>query len=143
MSNINSINDNFFSPNFLKYTIVNSNFDFSIAPHNIIYTNPDSGTAKQYSTSLHSSGPNEDLVLALKLPGPSENSVFIIASFHSLGVPEVIRYLTTKESSLELRKHFESKYGTIPQYFELLFRVVGIDKTAYSTEILISNIIQK
>jgi len=127
----------------LKYTLANTHFDFEISPHVIRYTKPDSNTVQEFNTNLHSAGPNEDLILALKLPGPANNSIFIIASYHSLGAPEIANYLTNPTTVSELEKKFIEKYGSVPQYFELLFRVTGIDKTAYNTELLIYNKITK
>ncbi len=123
----------------LRHTIVRSHFNFGISPHYVDYTVPDSGNIKHFTTDLHSSGPNDDLVLVLKLPGPAGNCIFIIASYHSLGAPEIARYLTNPDSRYKLKNLFLEKYNHIPTHFEILFRVVGIDKTAYSTEILICN----
>jgi hypothetical protein len=123
----------------LKHTLLKSHFRFEISPHKIIYTPPDSSEVQIFETSLHSPGPNEDLVLAVKLPGPEKNSIFIIASYHSLGAPEITNYLTSPSKRIKLDQIFEEKYGKIPQYFEILFRVTGIDKTAYSTNILVCN----
>jgi len=127
----------------LKHTVERSHFTFTIAPHTITYTPPDSSEPQKFSTSLHSTGQNEDLILALKLPGPANNSTFILASYHSLGVPEIANYLVDEERQAELRQLFIDKLGHTPKYFEILFRVVGIDKTAYSTEILIYNEIEE
>ena len=127
----------------LKYTLSKSHFDFEISPHIIRYSYPDTSTAQIFNTSLHSAGPNEDLVLALKLPGPTNNSIFLIASYHSLGAPEIANYLTDSVTRTDLEKKFQEKYQKIPRYFELLFRVTGIDKTAYNTELLIYNEIIK
>jgi hypothetical protein len=123
----------------LKHTLLKSHFRYEISPHKVIYTPPDTGSVRVFTTSLHSPGPNEDLILALKLPGPVGNSIFIIASFHSLGVPEIAYFLTSPQRRVKLDQMFEEKYGKIPPYFEVLFRVTGIDKTAYSTEILVCN----
>lgn len=123
----------------LKHTLDKSNFRFEISPHKIFYTTPDSNSTKLFNTSLHSPGPNDDLVLALKLPGPKKNFIFIIASFHSLGAPEIASYLTEASTRLYLENLLREKYGEVPKYFEILFRVTGIDKTAYNTEILICN----
>jgi hypothetical protein len=124
----------------LKHIILtNSHFRFEISPHKIEYIPSDTASIQSFKTSLHSSGPNDDLVLALKLPGPANNSIFIIASYHSLGAPEIANYLTNPETRKELEKNFQEKFNKIPQYFELLFRVTGIDKTAYNTELLIYN----
>lgn len=128
----------------LKHIILtNSHFRFEISPHMVEYIPPDTTSAKSFKTSLHSPGPNEDLVLALKLPGPVGNSIIIIASYHSLGAPEIANYLTNPETRKELEKKFQEKFNNMPQYFELLFRVTGIDKTAYNTELLIYNEIVK
>jgi len=125
----------------LRHTMARSHLSFGIAPHRIIYTVPDSSAVppKIYTTNLHSSGPNEDLVIAVKLPGPVKNSIFIIASYHSLGAPHIVQYLISPEQRAELEKIFLQKYKHIPKYFEILFRVVGIDKTAYTTQILVCN----
>jgi len=123
----------------LRHTLSKSHFSFEILPHKITYTPPDSSEPQIFQTSLHSAGPNEDLVLALKLPGPANNSIFIIASYHSLGAPEVVNYLVNKVTRTDVEQKFIAKYGKVPQYFEILFRITGIDKTAYNTEMLIYN----
>ncbi len=123
----------------LKHTLLKSHFRFEIAPHRVIYTPPGADSSVVFKTSLHSPGPNEDLVIACKLPGPDDNAIFIIASYHSLGVPEISATLTTPSRRANLEKMFLEKTGRIPPYFEILFRVTGIDKTAYNIEILVLN----
>jgi len=120
----------------LRHLLARTSFEFAIAPHKIKFTAPDSDSGKVYDLSLHSSGPNEDLVLALKLKGPVNNTIYIIASYHSSGAPEVANYLISSKGESELRRLFEQSYGTIPEYFGVLFKITGIDKTAYKTEIL-------
>lgn len=126
----------------LRHTLDKSHFDFEISPHKIRYSPPDSSTANLFAASLHSPGPNDDLVLALKLPGPKNNAIMIIASFHSLGAAEVANYLVESDTREYLEDLFSEKYGPVPRYFETLFRVRGIDNTAYSTEILVYNEIE-
>ncbi len=123
----------------LKHTLLKSHFRFEIAPHRVVYTPPGADSSVVFKTSLHSPGPNEDLVLACKLPGPDGNVIFIIASYHSLGVPEISATLTMPSRRAGLEKMFIEKTGRIPPYFEILFRVTGIDKTAYNIETLVLN----
>ena len=123
----------------LKHTLTKSHFNYHIAPHKVTYTPPDGENVQEYSTNLHSTGPNEDLVLVLKLPGPSENIIFIIASYHSLGAPEIAKFLVTPAERDSLDKRLIRADRSYPKYFEILFRVTGIDKTAYNLEILICN----
>jgi hypothetical protein len=127
----------------LRHIISVSHFRFEISPHKIEYSLADSDATQQFKTSLHSPGPNEDLVLALKLPGPADNSILIICSYHSLGAPEVANFFVNPDTRIDLEKKFEQKFNRMPEYFEILFRVTGIDKTAYNTEILIFNEIVK
>jgi hypothetical protein len=123
----------------LKHTLRKSHFQFHIAPHRISYTPPDSNSTRVFETTLHSEGPNEDLVLALKLPGPVNNPIFIIASYHSLGAPEIAQFLMNRLLRADLENKFKKKYGRVPPFFEVLFKVSGIDKTAYSTDIMVYN----
>lgn len=125
----------------LRHTLAKSHFKFQILPHIITYSNKD--TIQTFETPLHSPGMNEDLVLALKLPGPVNNSIFIIASYHSLGAPEIVTHLTQKELRDEIISKFEARYGSMPRFFEILFHVSGIDKTAYQAEMLVYNAINK
>lgn len=120
----------------LTHIVSRTHFSFSIAPHQITYSNPDSNTINVYSTNTHSTGPNEDLVLVLKLPGPVNNSIIIIASYHSLGAPEIANLLTDPQQKVQLQNLILEYEDKLPQYFESLFRVTGIDKTAYKTELL-------
>lgn len=123
----------------LKHTLVKSHFRFEISPHKVLYSASNPNTEKFFETSLHSPGPNDDLVLALKLPGPKQNCILIIASFHSLGAPEIANYLVTPAKRQNLENLFLERFGYFPKYFEVLFRVTGIDKTAYNTEVLVFN----
>ena len=123
----------------LRHTLSKSHFKYSIAPHRVTYQENSDAEPRIFETTLHSHGPNEDLVLAIKLPGPVNNSIFIICSYHSLGAPEIANYLLSQERREELENKFINDFGKVPEYFEILFRVTGIDRTAYNTEILIYN----
>ncbi|HDP67893.1 MAG TPA: hypothetical protein ENN20_05250 [Candidatus Marinimicrobia bacterium] len=123
----------------LRHTLSKSHLSYEILPHKVIYTPKDSSESQVFRTSLHSVGPNEDLVIAVKLSGPTGNAIFMIASYHSLGAPEIVNYLINENTRLHVENTFMEKYGRMPQFFEILFRVTGIDKTAYNTEILVFN----
>ena len=123
----------------LQHLLSESHFRVEIAPHKIIYTPEQSDSLRAFETALHSEGPNDDLVLALKLKGPKNNPVFIIGSFHSLGAPAIATYLAQSSTRQAVINAFMAKYQRFPEYFEILFRVTGIDKTAYKSEMLLYN----
>ena len=65
--------------------------------------------------------PAEDLVLALKLPGPLNNSIFIIASYHSLGAPEISNYLVNPSTRFDLEKNFKKNVVTYHNILSFYF----------------------
>lgn len=112
--------------------------------HKIIYTPENSGKVDTLTTSYNqSTGYHRDLALALKFPGPQNNSIFIITSFYSSGVPEVAKFLTNPETLKQLKDKFIEKYNQVPPYFEILFEVRGVIKTGFYLEIKYLNEIDK
>ncbi|MCR4437472.1 MAG: helix-turn-helix domain-containing protein [bacterium] len=122
----------------LRHTILTaSHFDYVIMPHRIIHRSPGSDSMRVFESPLASEGPNEDLALILKLPGPKKNAILVVASFGSLGAPEAVKHLTEPSKLALLEEVLRKKCGKVPQYFELLLRVSGIDKVAFSAEVLV------
>jgi len=122
----------------LRHTVLTaSHFDYVITPHRITYHPPDSDSARVFESPLASEGPNEDLALILKLPGPKKNAILVVASFGSLGAPEAVKQLTDPAKLALLKELLRKKCGRVPEYFELLLRVSGIDKVAFDSEILV------
>jgi hypothetical protein len=54
-----------------------------------------------------------------------------------------VTYLTQASTRTSIERKFIEKYGEMPRFFEILFRVTGIDKTAYSNDMLVYNAIEK
>jgi hypothetical protein len=121
----------------LEHIFSQSNLQYQLDPHKIIYTPPNDTVSFEYMRHFDTSFPNRDLGLALKLPGPADNTIFIITSFHSMGVPSIINYLNNKQGTEELLEYFGT--DQFPRYFETLFRITGIEKTVYNLETLICN----
>ncbi|MGQ9561815.1 MAG: hypothetical protein ACUVTG_06745 [Candidatus Oleimicrobiaceae bacterium] len=122
----------------LRHTVVTtSHFDYVIMPHRITYRPPDPDSVRVFESPLASEGPNEDLALILKLPGPKRNAILVVASFGSLGAPEAVKQLTDPTRLGVLEELLRKKCGRVPEYFELLMRVSGIDKVAFDSEILV------
>ncbi len=112
--------------------------------HKIIYNPEDGSPIDTLTTSYNqSTGYHRDLALALKFPGPQNNSIFIITSFYSSGVPEVTKFLTNPETLKLLEAKFAEKYHKVPPYFEILFEVRGVIKTGFYLEIKYLNEIDK
>ena len=121
----------------LNHMLGKTHIQYEISPHKVRHIQPDTSEAQTFKTSEHSPGPNDDLVIVLKIPGPANNHIMLIASFHSLGTPEIVNYLVNPETRSELESRFIEKFGEVPPFFELVFRVTGIDKTAYTADLLV------
>ncbi len=72
----------------------------------IKYTPHGTDSMQVFKTTTHSAGPNEDLVLALKLPGPVDNSIFIISSWRSMGASDIADYPANPKYVWILKKNF-------------------------------------
>ncbi len=122
----------------LRHTVVTaSDFDYEIMPHRIRFRPAQSDCVRVFDTPLASEGPNEDLALVLKLPGPRRNVILVVASFGSLGAPEAVKYLTDPTKLAHLELLLRKKCGRVPDYFQVLLRISGIEKVAFDTEILV------
>ena len=73
-----------------------------------------------------------DYVILSKAPGPLNNVIFFIISFHHIGRLEIIRILTAKELYKEIEKKFTVNVtdGIMPEYFEAVLEISGYDETA-------------
>jgi hypothetical protein len=77
-----------------------------------------------------------DYGVVRKIPGPNNNIIFIFASFHETGTTGIVKYFLDATCLGELKNLFMQKYGRVPDYFEILFKASGYDRTVYKTEII-------
>ncbi len=127
-------------PNELFFTPPETPLARSDYSKKIFYTNPETLKTDTLETTFNNyTGYNRDLAVVLKVPGPMKNTIFIISSFFSSGAPEVAKYLTDKNTLEQIEQRFIEKYTYVPDYFEILFEVRGIEKTGLSTKIIYFN----
>jgi len=73
----------------------------------------------------------KDFVLLTKLPGPRNNTLLTITSFHHIGRREAVKILTNPTSIKELTNQI-----SLPSaYFQLLLRVEGYERTAMNCNV--------
>jgi hypothetical protein len=120
---------------FLNYMMKDSLFQFHVERENnfISIQNKDSVEI------LHQSGePGKDFVdycLFRKIPGPNKNTIYMFISFFETGKDAAIKKILSEGYSEKLNKLFITKYGEMPEYFDILFRVSAFSRTAFTTEI--------
>ena len=83
--------------------------------------------------SFQSSGPPDELhtdyAWFAKLPGSDQHCVWMFAGFHDTGVMQSVKQLTDNDLSKKIEAEMEKRWGEIPEYFEGLVEVQGINRT--------------
>jgi len=114
----------------------NSNFKYQIYPNVVSYydeindtliTCPEVGDPVTYHI---------DYGIVRKIPGPTNNIIFIFTSFHETGTIGIIKYFMNQATLQELEQKFMQKMGHVPPFYEILFKASGYNRTDYTTEIV-------
>ncbi|MBI9071272.1 MAG: hypothetical protein JEY94_06720 [Melioribacteraceae bacterium] len=72
----------------------------------------------------------------IKIPGPNNNTILIIASFYATGSVGTIKYITEESSLEKLKLKFEEKFGEFPKHFYVIFKSTGFNREVLSTELV-------
>jgi len=117
-------------------TFRKSKFQYQVYPNILTYHDDYKDTTITNVVDLNAIFYHTDLGVVRKIPGPNKNIVFIFTSFHETGTIGIIKYFTDPKSLKQLEETITNKLGRVPEYFEILFKASGYDRTVYSTEII-------
>ncbi|MDA3867587.1 MAG: hypothetical protein PF489_12690 [Salinivirgaceae bacterium] len=79
---------------------------------------------------------HNDYAIVSKLAGPNNNIVLLVSSFHDTGIVDCVKELTNHESLKVISDEIQSKFGKIPSSFEILFKVVGVNRIDIKSKIV-------
>ncbi|MBN2102863.1 winged helix-turn-helix domain-containing protein [bacterium] len=117
-------------------TFRKSKFSYQVYPNILTYHDDLKDTTITNVVDLNPIFYHTDLGVVRKIPGPNKNIVFIFTSFHETGTIGIIKYFMDPQSLKQLESKFVEKLGHVPEYFEILFRASGYDRTVYATDII-------
>jgi hypothetical protein len=80
-----------------------------------------------------------DYGFVAKYPGPNNNTIFMFGGLWDTAASQSLKNFTDPESLVRLEKRMMSKFGKIPDNFEILFEVSGIDRIELDTKVLYMN----
>ena len=80
-----------------------------------------------------------DYAIVAKFPGPNNNTVYLLGGLWDTGASLSVKYFTDQVAIKELESALTNKYGYLPTYFEVLFKVNGLDRMEIGKEILFVN----
>lgn len=113
----------------------NSRFAYTVYPNKLTLKDEQNNIIKEF---IDNSNPNDyhtDYGIVRKIPGPDKTIIFIFTSFHDTGTIGIVKYFTNQQTLAELETIFIKKYNYVPEYFELIFKASGYNRTAYKTDI--------
>lgn len=120
--------------------IFNSYFDKSDCAYHV--SNPEryllSYEGKEQSFQPKGDPDNEhyDYGFIAKYPGPNENTIFMFAGLWDSAASETLRNFTTESKIAEMERYMKNELGYMPQYFEMLIEVNGIDRIGFETKVI-------
>jgi hypothetical protein len=105
-------------------------------PHKVFYTPNFKDTVETFTLeSYYRYGFHDDFPIIAKFPTTDKNVIMLITSFSSFGKTESLKELLSSNLTDQLiEKNFIS--GEIPQFFEILFKVHGVERTGFNTDIM-------
>lgn len=82
---------------------------------------------------------NIDYGFIAKYPGPKNNTIFIFSSLWDSATPEALRNFTMPEKMVQVEEYMRSQLGYVPQYFEIIIEVNGLERIGFESKIVYLN----
>ncbi|MEQ6122308.1 hypothetical protein [Reichenbachiella sp. MALMAid0571] len=120
------------------------NSKFSLIDDNTLgyQANPESDIQK-FSPLGNPDQFHTDYGFVAKFPGPNNNTIFMFGGIWDTAASQSLKNFTDPELIANLENQMIQKFNKIPQYFEVLFEVSGLDRTELNTKVVHMNEIDK
>lgn len=70
-----------------------------------------------------------------KYPGPNDNAIIMFSGLWDSAASEALRTLTIATKMAELENYMISELGHVPDYFEMLIEVNGVDRIGFESKV--------
>lgn len=77
-----------------------------------------------------------DYAVLLKVPGPNNNSIYFFGGIWDTGASQSLKYLTDVTLAKSLEKEMVEAFGELPDYYNILFEVSGVDRMQLQSKII-------
>ena len=102
----------------------------------IQYYDEDLQQIKRYTSSGNADAYHTDYGFAAKIPGPNNNVIFMFGGLWDTAASQSLKNFTDATLLLQLEQEMENRLGKVPEYFEVLFEVGGVDRMELNTKVL-------
>ncbi|WP_236974283.1 helix-turn-helix domain-containing protein [Membranihabitans maritimus] len=120
---------------FFKNYFNNSRFQYDSDKEVLIYEDS-LGNITSYGPSGDPDNYHTDYGLIAKFPGPNNNEVILLTGIWDTGASQSVKNLTDSQLMKRFESQLQQKLNYVPDYFELLFEVNGIDRTELNTTLI-------
>ncbi len=114
----------------------NSYFEYDAQNDAFIYKMSESDEPIVYKPKGDADSYHTDYSLMAKVPGPNNNTIYLFSGIWDTGATQSLKNFTDAKLLEELETRIKSKFGTLPQYYEVFFEVNGIDRMELSSKVL-------
>ena len=114
-----------------------NNSKFKFTPGTTIgYFDEDSQQMITYQSIGNADSYHTDYGVAAKIPGPNNNVIFMFGGLWDTAASQSLKNFTDPILLGQLEQQMKDELGKVPDYFEVLFEVAGIDRMELTTKIL-------
>lgn len=110
---------------------------YRIQDQSIVYRENPEGTETVYRPYGDPNGHHTDYGLITKVPGPNNNNIYLFGGIWDTAASQSLKYFTSPKLLNELEEGLKDKFGELPNYYQVLLEVKGIDRMELSSKILI------
>ncbi len=103
----------------------------------IVYHNGQEGSETVFRPYGDPNGHHTDYGFITKVPGPNNNNIYLFGGIWDTAASQSLKYFTSPKLHKELESALIKKYGKLPQYYQIVLEVKGVDRMELSSKILI------
>ncbi len=116
--------------------IKKSSVEYDYKSHRFLFKIKDKKEKEFFEPSGEPENHHTDYALMLKVPGPSGNNIYIFAGVWDTGASQSFKNFTDAKLVKRLERKMVDELGKAPDYFEVFFKVNGVDRMELSSEII-------
>lgn len=114
----------------------NSAFKYDIADDALVVESSSDGEITVYKPSGDPDAYHTDYAVMAKFPGPNNNTVYLFGGIWDTGTTQSLKCFTDPRLLETLEAEMIKTLGEIPEYFEVLLEVNGVDRMELTPKIL-------
>lgn len=121
----------------MKNLLRNSNFEYIVYPNELIYhqLNPDSLFHYNSVDSDKDNALESDFAVLTKVPATNKTNIVFFLSTRDIGLIAMTKYFTNPEQIIQFENNYLKSDSSTP-YFETCFKILGLQRTTRSVELL-------